>query len=43
MVVYPEQGKAKQGSAQAEAPKSAARERDEQREVRKMFKMLREV
>jgi len=42
-VAYPEQGKVQQSSTWTEAPKSAARERGKQREVKRTFKMLREV
>ena len=43
MVAYPEQEKVQQGSIQAKALKSTAREGGEQREVRRIFKILREV
>ena len=36
-------GKAQQGSTWTETPKGTVREGGEQREVRRMFKMLREV
>ena len=42
-MVYPTEGKVQQGSAWTETPKGAVREGGEQREVRRMFKMLREV
>ena len=42
-MAYPEQGKVQQSSTWTEAPKSAARERGKQREVKRTFKMLREV
>jgi len=42
-VAYPEQGKVQQSSTWTEAPKSAVRERGKQREVKRTFKMLREV
>ena len=42
-VVCPIQGKAQQGSEQTKAPKGTARERKEQKEVRRMFKILREI
>ena len=43
VVAYPEQGKVQQSSTWTEAPKSAVRERGKQREVKRTFKMLREV
>jgi len=42
-VVCPEQEKAQQNSIWTEALKGIARERGKQREMRRMFKMLREV
>ena len=42
-VVYPIKKKVQQDSTQTEAPKGAVRERDEQREVKRTFKILREV
>ena len=42
-MAYPEQGKVQQSSTWTEAPKSAVRERGKQREVKRTFKMLREV
>ena len=42
-MAYPEQGKVQQSSTWTKAPKSAARERGKQREVKRTFKMLREV
>ena len=42
-MAYPERGKVQQSSTWTEAPKSAARERGKQREVKRTFKMLREV
>jgi len=42
-VVHLTEGKAQQGSTWTETPKGTARERGEQREVRRMFKILREV
>jgi len=42
-VAYSTEGKVQQDSAQTEAPKGVARKRDEQREVKRMFKILREV
>jgi len=42
-VVCPTKGKVQQGNAQTEAPKGTAKEGDEQREVRRTFKMLKEV
>jgi len=41
--VQPIKAKVQQGSAWTEAPKDIAKERDEQREVRRTFKILREV
>ena len=43
MAVHPEQEKMQQSSIQAKAPKGTAKEKGEQREVRRTFKMLREV
>jgi len=43
VAVYPEQGKVQQSSVQTEAPKGAARKGGEQREMRRTFKILREV
>jgi len=43
VVVCPEQEKAQQNSIWTEALKGIAKEGGEQREVRRMFKMLREV
>ena len=42
-VVYPIKKKVQQDSTWTEAPKGAVRERDEQREVKRTFKILREV
>jgi len=42
-VVHPKKGKVQQSSAWAGAPESAAKEEGRQREVRRTFKMLREV
>ena len=42
-MVYPTEGKVQQGSAWTETPKGTVREGSEQKEVRRMFKMLREV
>jgi len=39
----PTKGKAQQGGAQTEALKGAVEERDKQRDIRRTFKMLREV
>ena len=41
--VCPIQGEAQQGSAQTGVPKGVARERGTERDVRRIFKMLREV
>jgi len=41
--VCPTKGKVQQSDTWTEAPKGAAKEGGEQREVRRMFKMLREV
>jgi len=41
--VYPTEGKTQQGSAQTETLKGAVKEGGKQREVKRMFKMLREV
>ena len=37
------EGKAQQDSAQTEVPKSTTKEKDRQRDIRRTFKMLREV
>jgi len=42
-VVYPTEGKVQQGSAWTETPKGTVREGSEQKEVRRTFKILREV
>ena len=42
-MAYSTEGKVQQDSVQTEAPKGVARKRDEQREVKRMFKILREV
>ena len=42
-VARPEKGKMQQSGAQARALESTAKEEDRQREVRRTFKMLREV
>ena len=42
-VVYYIEGKVQQGGAWIEALKGTVRKRDEQREVRRIFKMLREI
>jgi len=42
-VVYYIEGKVQQGSAWIEALKGTVRKGDEQREVRRIFKMLREI
>jgi len=38
-VAYSTEGKVQQDSAQTEAPKGVAKKRDEQREVKRMFKI----
>ena len=43
VVVCPKQGKVQQGSTQTGVPKSVVKGKDKQRNIRKMFKMLREV
>ena len=43
VMVHPKQGKAQQSDTWAEAPKSIAREKGKQKEVRRIFKMLKEV
>ena len=42
-MVYPTEGKVQQGSAWTETPKGTVREGSEQKEVRRTFKILREV
>jgi len=41
--VHPVEGKAQQSSMWAETPKSTAKTKNRQRDIRRMFKMLREV
>jgi len=41
--VLSREGKAQQDSAQTEVPKSTTKEKDRQRDIRRTFKMLREV
>jgi len=43
VAVCPIEGKAQQSGIQAEVLKSTAKEKNKQRDVRRMFKMLREV
>jgi len=43
VVAYLEQEKLQQSSTQTEALKSTTRKRSEQREMRRIFKMLREM
>ena len=43
VAVYPVEGKVQQSSTWAETPKSAARTENRQRNIRRIFKMLREV
>ena len=43
MVVYPIEGKTQQGSIWTGVLKGAVQEGDKQRDVRRMFKMLRKV
>ena len=43
MVVYSIEGKVQQGSTQTGVPKSTVQERDKQRDIRRMFKILRKV
>ena len=43
MAAYPIERKAQQSSIQTEVPRNIAKERNKQRDVRRIFKMLREV
>ena len=43
VVVHSREGKVQQDGAQTEVPKGTAKEKDRQRDVRRTFKMLREV
>ena len=43
VAAYPKQGKAQQGSIQAEVPKSAVKGKNKQRDIRRTFKILRKV
>ena len=43
VVVCPDQGKIQQSSMRGKPPKSIVRERDKQRDIRRAFKLLREV
>ena len=43
MVVYSIEGKVQQGSTQTGVPKSTVQEGDKQRDIRRMFKILRKV
>jgi len=43
VAVYPKQEEVQQSSMQTGIPKSIVKEKDKQRDVRRMFKMLREV